>query len=131
MKLSAKMESFDTFWEAPEDIEKGYGKFLKFYKRNYLRHIPKNRDINVLIISCGPGYFANLLKQEGYKNIFGIDSDPEKVSYAIQKGLPCEKQEAFSYLENCSQQYDLESWPGWRNRYRRPEKTGSPVGAAL
>jgi len=107
MKLSAKMESFDTFWEAPEDIEKGYNKFLKFYKRNYLQHIPKNRDINILILSCGPGYFANLLKQEGYKNVLGIDSDSEKVKYAIQKGLPCERQEAFSYLEGCNQLYDI------------------------
>ena len=73
MKLTARMESFDSFWEAPEDIEKGYNKFLQFYKHNYLKYIPANREINILIISCGPGYFANLLKKEGYENIFGID----------------------------------------------------------
>ncbi len=32
-KLTAKVEPFDTFWEAPEDIEKGYTSFYQFYRR--------------------------------------------------------------------------------------------------
>lgn len=107
MKLTARMESFDTFWEAPEDIEKGYNKFFQFYKCNYLKYIPENKKSKILIISCAPGYFVNLLKQKGYDNIFGIDSDAEKVKHAIDKGLPCERQEAFPYLENCDQQFDV------------------------
>ena len=50
----------------------------KFYERNYLKYIPENREISILVVSCGPGYLLNVLKKRGYRNIFGIDSDPRK-----------------------------------------------------
>ncbi|NIQ38209.1 MAG: hypothetical protein GTN81_06435, partial [Proteobacteria bacterium] len=43
-KLTATIEPFDTFWEAPEDIEKGYASFYQFYRTNYLPHIPKYKN---------------------------------------------------------------------------------------
>lgn len=107
MKLSARMEAFDTFWEAPKDVHKGYSSFLKFYKRNYFRYIPENKSVNILVVSCGPGYFVNLLNKEGYTNVFGIDSDPNKVKFALEKDLRCENYEAFGFLENHHEQYDV------------------------
>ena len=107
MKLSARLESFDSFWEAPENIQKGYAKFAKFYRRNYLQYIEGNKDIKILVVSCGPGYFVSFLNQEGYKNVIGIDSDPEKVKFAKEKGLPCESLKAFEYLENQRDNYDV------------------------
>jgi SAM-dependent methyltransferase len=98
-ELAAKIEPFDTFWEAPENIEKGYSSFGKFYKRNYLSYLPKNKNVSLLVISCGPGYFLNLLKTEGYENVFGIDSDPEKVRYAKSRGLNCASEHAFAFLK--------------------------------
>ena len=77
--LTAKMEPFDSFWEAPENIEKGYVTFGTFYRYNYLMHFPENKTANILIISCGPGYMVNLLNEEGYKNVLGIDSIEEKI----------------------------------------------------
>jgi len=106
-KLSAKMEPFDSFWEAPNDIQKGYKSFAKFYKRNYFKFIPNDKTVDILVVSCGPGYFVNLLKNEGYTNVIGIDSDAEKIKYATNKGLQCERQEAFPYLENCDRQFDI------------------------
>jgi 2-polyprenyl-3-methyl-5-hydroxy-6-metoxy-1,4-benzoquinol methylase len=107
MELTAKMEPFDSFWEAPEDIEKGYEKFLKFYKRNYLAHIPKDKDISALIVSCGPGYFVNLLNKEGYSNVLGIDSDQHKIQYAQDKGLNCRVHKAFDFLAENKDRFDL------------------------
>lgn len=107
MELTAKMEPFDSFWEAPEDIEKGYGKFLKFYKRNYLAHLPKDKDISALIVSCGPGYFVNLLNKEGYSNVLGIDSDQHKIQYAQDKGLNCRVHKAFDFLTEYKDRFDL------------------------
>jgi len=97
--LCAKMEPFDSFWEAPKDIEKGYSTFYKFYENNYLQYIPKNKSIKILIISCGTGYFLNLLKENGYKDVVGIDSDEIKINHGKRKGLNCELEEAFPYLE--------------------------------
>ncbi len=106
-QLTARMEPFDSFWEAPADIEKGYSRFGKFYRHNYLRYVPQNRDARVLVISCGPGYFVNLLVQEGYSSVVGIDSFPEKVEYATDRNLPCLVARAFRFLQENREPYDL------------------------
>jgi 2-polyprenyl-3-methyl-5-hydroxy-6-metoxy-1,4-benzoquinol methylase len=105
-KLKAKIEPFDSFWEAPKDIEKGYDKFYKFYKHNYLKHIPEDKKSRILVISCGPGYFVNLLKIQGYTDVLGIDSSSSKINYAKEKNLNCKVKEAFSFLQNNKEEYD-------------------------
>lgn len=107
IQLTAKIEAFDSFWEGPEDIEEGYASFGQFYRVNYLRHIPNDRDARILVISCGPGYFVNLLKMEGYSNVCAIDSDAGKVAHAQQKGLNCRVERAFPFLTGSTDQYDV------------------------
>lgn len=104
--LAAKMEPFDSFWEGPENIEKGYSKFKAFYKDNYLKHVPSDKASRILIISCGPGYFVNMLKNEGYQNVTGIDSFAEKIKYAENKGLNCIAATAFEFLETTEEKFD-------------------------
>ena len=43
-ELTAKIEPFDSFWEGPEDVEKGYRSFGQFYRVNYLKHVPADRN---------------------------------------------------------------------------------------
>jgi SAM-dependent methyltransferase len=104
--LTASIEPFDSFWEAPENIEKGFARFGQFYRRNYLDRLPKNRASKTLVISCGYGYFVQLLKDAGYSDVLGIDSDPEKVRIATEKGLNCTVESAFAFLENSPGSYD-------------------------
>jgi 2-polyprenyl-3-methyl-5-hydroxy-6-metoxy-1,4-benzoquinol methylase len=105
--LTAKIEPFDSFWEAPENIEKGYKTFYKFYKHNYLKYVPKNKDAKVLVVSCGPGYFVNLLNAEGYIHVLGIDSFAEKVEYAQKRQLHCQHAEVFPFLQDRESEFDL------------------------
>lgn len=105
--LAAQIEPFDTFWEAPSDIEKGFTKFAKFYKRNYLKYIPSDRKTRTLVISCGAGYMVDLLKKEGYTDVLGIDSDPEKIEIAQRHELNCKTANAFSYLKENTERYNL------------------------
>ena len=86
--LAAKIEPFDSFWEAPEDIERGYERFYRFYRRNYARHLPPERGARILAISSEPGYFAEFLRRHGYANVLGIDSSAEKVAWAERRGPP-------------------------------------------
>ena len=79
--LSARTEEFDSFWEGPEDVEKGYSTFGKFYRANYQRYLPGNRDARTLVLSCGPGYFVNLLVELGYSRVLGIDSRADKIEH--------------------------------------------------
>ncbi len=105
--LTSKMEPFDSFWEGPEDVEKGYHSFYLFYQENYLPYIPGDKTARILVISCGPGYFVNLLAREGYTQVTGIDSFPDKVAHARRHGLNCQVAEAFDYLENSTEPFDL------------------------
>lgn len=107
VRLTAKMEPFDSFWEGPEDIEKGYRNFYQFYRHNYLKHLPEDRNVRVLSVSSGPGYFVNTLRREGYTNVLGIDSDPAKVELAHQKDLNCIVAEAFPFLEQNTEPFDV------------------------
>jgi len=104
--LSANMEPFDSFWEGPHDVDKGYGSVYKFYKDNYLKHMPEDRNARILVVSCGPGYFVNMLNKEGYRNVLGIDSYPEKIEDAKRHGLNCEVARAFEFLEQSSEPFD-------------------------
>ena len=104
--LTARMEPFDSFWEAPDDIESGYDKFAKFYAHNYLPHLPEDRDARILVISCGPGYFVNLLVERGYRNVVGIDSFPEKIEWARQRDLPCRVAQVFRFLRETEKPWD-------------------------
>jgi len=106
-RLQAQIEPFDSFWEAPEDIEKGYSSFHKFYEHNYLQYIPRQKDARILVTSCGPGYFVNLLSKSGYTDVLGIDSDASKVRWAETKGLNCRVARAFTFLASNRQPFDV------------------------
>ena len=105
--LAARLEPFDSYWQAPKDVEKGFSSFTAYYKANYLAHMPQDRDARILVVSCGPGYLVNVLAQAGYKSVVGIDSDPGKVEHARRHGLPCEVAEAFGYLERSRGEFDV------------------------
>jgi SAM-dependent methyltransferase len=107
VKLAARLEPFDSYWQAPEDVDRGYRSFEAYYRANYLSHIPTDRNAAILVISCGPGYLVNLLVQSGYRNVLGIDSDAAKVEHAKRRELPCEAAEAFPFLSaHQSGEYD-------------------------
>lgn len=105
-RLAARLEPFDSYWQAPADVDAGYAKFAAYYRANYLPHLPIDRSARILVVSCGAGYLIDLLRTAGYTNIRGIDSDPEKTAHARRRGLPCETAEAFPYLERNREPFD-------------------------
>lgn len=105
--LTARTEAFDSYWQAPDDVEEGYEKFYEYYKYNFLPQIPDDKNANILVVSCGPGYLVNLLDDEGYSNVLGIDSDPAKIEYATDRGLNCKAERAFSFLADREEEFDV------------------------
>src|ERR1700733_15081607 len=81
-KLAARLEPFDSYWQAPEDVDSGYRSFNAYYRANYLPYVPQDRASRILVVSCGPGYLVEVLKQQGYTQVSGIDSDAVKVAHA-------------------------------------------------
>ncbi len=105
--LSARIEPFDSYWQAPDDIEAGYEKFYQYYLHNYLPLMPADKSCNVLVISCGPGYLVSLLKDKGYSNVLGIDSDEDKIAFAEKRDLNCRTERAFEHLQGIEGVYDV------------------------
>ena len=97
-RLAARLEPFDSYWQAPANVDAGYKSFSAYYRANYLPHIPSDRDAKILVISCGPGYLVDLLVRCGYRNVLGIDSDAAKVEHALRRQLPCQVAEVFPFL---------------------------------
>lgn len=106
-RRAARLEPFDSYWQAPADVDQGYGKFAAYYRANYLPHLPADKSARILVVSCGPGYLVSLLRDAGFTNLLGIDSDPEKIAHAHRRGLPCETSEAFAYLERNREPFDV------------------------
>jgi 2-polyprenyl-3-methyl-5-hydroxy-6-metoxy-1,4-benzoquinol methylase len=106
-RLAARLEPFDSYWQAPKDVEKGFKSFTAYYRANYLSRLPKDRNASILVVSCGPGYLVNMLRQEGYGNVLGIDSDPAKIEHARRHGLPCDTARAFEFLDGRTSAYDV------------------------
>ncbi len=96
--LESQIEPFDSFWEGPEDIEKGFNKFHLFYKNNYLKHFPTDKSSAILVVSCGPGYCLNTLSKDGYTNIKGIDSRQCQIDWTKKQGFNGEVARAFEYV---------------------------------
>jgi len=98
-RFRARTEPFDSFWEGPDDVEKGFRNFVEFYRYNYLGALPSDRSARVLVISCGPGYFLEMLRQAGYEHVIGIDSAEEKIVPGRARGLDCRAERAVPFLE--------------------------------
>ncbi len=107
VELAARLEPFDSYWQAPQDVEKGFRSFVAYYRANYLPHLPEDRDANILVVSCGPGYLVSMLRDCGYRRVLGIDSDPAKVEVALRHHLPCETARAFPFLRGKPATYDV------------------------
>ena len=71
-KLAARLEPFDSYWQAPQDVASGYRSFNAYYRANYLRHLPADRNARILVVSCGPGYLVNLLRGAGIHRVGGL-----------------------------------------------------------
>ncbi len=105
--LAARLEPFDSYWQAPQDVEKGFDSFAAYYRANYLPLMPADRSARILVISCGPGYLVKMLKDRGYLAVLGIDSDAAKVAVAQRKELPCEVARAFEFLLGEPRRFDV------------------------
>lgn len=103
----ARRHIFDSLWHGPSNVEAGYYTFGEYYRWNYLKYLPTNREIEVLVVSCGPGYYVKMLNENGYQNVLGIDSDAEKVKYATSRGLNCIVSYALPFLNDHKNCYDL------------------------
>jgi SAM-dependent methyltransferase len=66
-------------------------------------NIPKNSKI--LDLGCGPGYFLNYMKEQGYTDLTGVSLSPEDVRMCEEKGHTVKKYD-MSFLPQKDGYYD-------------------------
>ncbi len=120
-QLTAEIEPFDSFWEGPSDIEKGYRTVYEFYRKNYLSQFDPDLSAPILVVSCGPGYMVDMLMRQGYRDVVGIDSDPTKITHAQQHGLDCRAERAFPWLAASKDRYQSIFCEQELNHLTKPE----------
>lgn len=105
--FTARAEPFDTYWQGTRNLAEGFRSFATYYRVNYLPHLLRDRDAKIVVTSCGPGYLVNALVECGYRNVLGIDADPDKIRHASDRDLPCVTASAFAFLEAHPEQFDV------------------------
>lgn len=106
-RLRARYSPWTTFCEGIADVEKGYEFYPKLYKRNYGPHLPRDKNSKLLIISAGPGYFVKFANDLGYADALGVDSDPNQVKIARERGINVIEADAIQHLEESTDVYDM------------------------
>jgi len=78
----------------------------KYYRLNYRRHLPADKNARILDVGCGMGQFLEFLRAEGYANCAGIDRGDEAVQYGLARHLAVEKADALEHLSRHRDSYD-------------------------
>lgn len=80
-----------------------------WYEKEVLKFLPKNKEIQILELGCGSGYFLHTLKKRGYFNLTGIDLGDEQIKVA--ESLKVKKfivqDDIFHFLREANKSYDL------------------------
>ena len=88
--------------------EKSIAAEQRRYRFRYLpllKSYPKN--VSVLEIGCGRGFFLEFLQNEGYENLYGIDISEEQIKIASSKKLNVEVADALQYLQTNKNRFDI------------------------
>ena len=90
-----------------KNIEKDFKLYHRYYKKNYLKHMPNNKKARILDIGCGVGHFLHFLEKEGYENYLGIDISKENIEFCKEKNFNVRLCDVFDYLEENGELFDV------------------------
>lgn len=84
-----------------------YDQASRFLRRRYGRWLPQDKGAAILDVGCGHGKTLYWLRQEGYRNLNGIDISPEQVELARRVLPEVQQGDFFGLLEGRQNSYDL------------------------
>jgi len=87
--------------------ENGALKGYYYWRQNYLKFLPANKDARILELGCGWGMQMMAVKMLGYTNVVGVDVSGECVQICKQHDLQAEQRDIASFLDACKEQYDV------------------------
>jgi 2-polyprenyl-3-methyl-5-hydroxy-6-metoxy-1,4-benzoquinol methylase len=83
----------------------------KYFSKNYLKHLPKNKQSLIVDLGCGMGHFLYFLKKKGYKNYFGVDISAECIAFCNKKKLASKERlfcgDVFDFFQKGKRKFDM------------------------
>lgn len=89
------------------DFDKEKDIAVRLFRRNYLPHMPRNKDARILDLGCGMGHFLYALEKVGYRNYLGIDISDENIDFCRKRGFNVEKADLFEFLQSNNDYFDV------------------------
>lgn len=99
--IDSHIASFSDF------SEKEYDYYRRLIERNYMRHLPEDKDADIIELGCGTGYFLEFLRQKGYRHYTGVDISPQMVNKARERGLNVIQADIFDFMRESNDRYDV------------------------
>jgi len=90
-----------------ENLDKDYLIHQRYFKKNYQKFLPPNREAKILDAGCGLGHFLFFAEQSGYKNVVGIDVSNELAELCKEKGYNAIATDIFSFLAEHKNAFDV------------------------
>lgn len=80
-----------------------------WYEKEVLKVITKNKEIQILELGCGSGYFLHTLKKRGYSDLYGVDLGDEQIKVAENLGVKefIVQDDIFHFPRETNKNYDL------------------------
>jgi 2-polyprenyl-3-methyl-5-hydroxy-6-metoxy-1,4-benzoquinol methylase len=79
--------------------------YHRYFKKNYQRFLPQDKNAEILDFGCGTGEFLYFLRKEGYENILGIDNSEECINFCRDKGFKVVKGDGVKFLAESRESY--------------------------
>ena len=90
-----------------ESVKKEYKRYFQFFKYNYGKYLPQNKNAKIVDMACGIGETVNSLKKLGYTDVIGVDFDSENVKFCKSQGLNVNQGNIYDYFKNKEKQLDV------------------------
>lgn len=85
----------------------GFPLHYRYFRKNYLKHLPDDKNAKIVDLGCGMGHFLNFLAKESYKNYIGIDVSEENIEFCRKNNLNVVLGDIFEFLNETNQTYDV------------------------
>lgn len=89
------------------NINKERTMIKKYIAQNYIKHLPSNKNVKILDLGCGMGYYLYALQELGYNNCYGVDLSEENINFCKENGIACEKTDILEFLRGHHGEFDV------------------------